>query len=316
MSRWDKIVDTIANLPILKQMLDWSKRFSIPGFSGVPIFNVVVFIYNEMMRDNITTRANAIAFSLFLAIFPAIITIFSLLPLMPFTANYVELISSSLEDVLPVDAHNYLIDLINSITSVNREGLFSFGFILAVFFASSGMLTLMDGFDKSYSNTYKTRTYLRKRMVAVNLMLVLAVVLIFSFVLVIVGNLLIDRLVYIFDVGTGIDILLTMLRWILAISLIYIAVTIIYRYGPSMHKRTSFINPGSILATILSLLASLGFSYFVNNFGRYNEIYGSIGALIVIMIWLQINAFVILIGYELNASIAVNSDLLRLDKEG
>jgi len=73
-----------------------------------------------------------------------------------------------------------------------------------------------------------------------------------------------------------------------------------------MYKRTPLISSGAIMATILSLLTSLGFSYFVNNFGRYNEIYGSIGALIVIMIWLQINAFVILIGYELNASIAVN----------
>lgn len=313
MNKWQSIWLWITNLPILKQILAWSQKTAIPGFSGVPIFNIVVFIYNEAMRDNITTRANAIAFSLFLAIFPAIITLFTLLPLMPFTTDYVALISSSLEDIIPTDAHNYLIDLITSITAVSREGLFSLGFILAVYFASSGMLTLMDGFDKSYKEVYKSRSWLRKRLVAINLMLILSTILIFSFVLVIVGNIALDQVVNYFNISLGLDIFLTILRWAVALLLIYSMITLIYRYGPSMFKRTPFINPGSILATVLSLLTSLGFSYFVNNFGRYNEIYGSIGALIVIMIWIQINAFVILIGYELNASIAVNRGKLSSD---
>ena len=311
--RWRQITDKIKRLPILKQILDWSKRTAIPGFSGVPIFNIVVFVYNEAMRDNITTRANAIAFSLFLAIFPAIITLFTLLPLMPFTTDYVSLISDSLETILPTDAHDYLIDLITGITSVNREGLFSLGFILAVFFASSGMLTLMDGFDKTYKKIYKTRSWLRKRFVAINLMLLLSTILILSFVLVIVGNVALDAIVSYFDISRGVDLLLTFSRWMIALLLIYSMITLIYRYGSSMYKRIPFINPGSILATLLSLLTSLLFSYFVNNFGRYNEIYGSIGALIVIMIWIQINAFVILIGYELNASIAVNRNKLSSD---
>ncbi len=306
MNRWQSIWSWITHLPILKQILEWSKKTAIPGFGGVPIYNIIVFIYGETQKDNITTRANAIAFSLFLAIFPAIITIFTLLPMMPFTTDYVDLISSSLRGVLPDDAHDYLIDLISSITAVKREGLFSLGFLLAVFFASSGMLTLMDGFDKSYMQVYKTRSWFRKRYVALNMMIILFVLLLMSFVLVIVGNVVLDEVVAYFEISRGVDVSLTILRWVLALLLIYSAITLIYRYGPSMHKRTPLISSGAILATILSLFTSLGFSYFVNNFGRYNEIYGSIGALIVIMIWLQINAFVILIGYELNASIAVN----------
>jgi len=232
---------------------------------------------------------------------------------MPFTADYVSLISSSLDGVLPNDAHQYLIELIRSITAVSREGLFSVGFVLAVFFASSGMLTLMDGFDKSsYKKVYKKRSWLRKRYVALNMMLILFVLLIMSFVLVIVGNVVLDQVVAYFEISKGVDVFLTILRWTLAILLVYSAITLIYRYGPSMYKRTPFVSSGAILATGLSLLTSLGFSYFINNFGRYNEIYGSIGALIVIMIWLQINAFVILIGYELNASIAVNRKRLGI----
>jgi len=306
MNRWESIWYWITHLPILRQILEWSKRTAIPGFGKVPLYNILVFIYDETQKDNITTRANAIAFSLFLAIFPTIISIFTLLPHMPFTANYVDLISSSLQGVLPDDAHDYFIELIRSITAVNREGLFSLGFLLAVFFASSGMLTLMDGFDKSYKQVYKTRSWLRKRYVALNMMLILFMLFMMSFVLVIVGNVALDEVVAYFEISKGVDLLLTILRWALALLLVYSGITLIYRYGPSMYKRTPLISSGAIMATILSLLTSLGFSYFVNNFGRYNEIYGSIGALIVIMIWLQINAFVILIGYELNASIAVN----------
>ena len=183
MNRWESIWYWITHLPILRQILEWSKRTAIPGFGRVPIYNILVFIYDETQKDNITTRANAIAFSLFLAIFPTIISIFTLLPHMPFTANYVDLISSSLQGVLPDDAHDYLIELIKSITAVNREGLFSLGFVLAVFFASSGMLTLMDGFDKSYKQVYKTRSWLRKRYVALNMMLILFVLFMMSFVL-------------------------------------------------------------------------------------------------------------------------------------
>ena len=306
MNRWQSIWSWITHLPILSQILEWSKRTAIPGFGGVPIYNIIGFIYIEAQKDNITTRANAIAFSLFLAIFPTIISIFTLLPHMPFTTNYVDLISSSLNGVLPKDAHEYLIELIRSITAVSREGLFSIGFVLAVFFASSGMLTLMDGFDKSYMQVYKKRSWLRKRYVAIIMMIILFILFLMSFVLVIVGNIVLDSAVDYFEISKGVDILLTVLRWTLALLLVYCAITLIYRYGPSMHKRTPLVSSGAILATILSLLTSLLFSYFVNNFGRYNEIYGSIGALIVIMIWLQINAFVILIGYELNASIAVN----------
>lgn len=306
MAWYNNIWDKLLNLPILKQLVRWSKRYALPGLGGVPIYNILVFIYRETYQDNITTRANSIAFSLFLAIFPAIIAIFTLLPLMPFTANYVELASNTLNDVLPKDAHDYLIGMITDITSVNREGLFSFGFVLAVFFASSGMLTLMAGFDKSYAQVYRSRSYIRKRLVAIGLMVILALLLLFSVVLVIVGNVIIDKLTNNYDLGLATDILLGGFRWFLALLFIYLSISIIYRYGPSMYKRTAFINPGAILATLLSFMTSIGFSYFVNNFGRYNQIYGSIGALIVIMIWLQLNAFVLLIGYELNASIAVN----------
>ena len=321
---------SILGLPILKQLLDWSKVYSLPGFSGVPIYNIIVFIYKEMMRDNITTRANSVAFSLFLAIFPFIIFLFTLLPILfqpsdfavflqnilpaseniSNSSNYIDILREYMEGALPDNANKYLLGIIEDIIGIKREGLLSLGFILAIFFASSGMLTIMSGFDKSYEQTFKTRSYIKKRMVALMLTVLLSLLFIVSFFLLIIGSLILSYISERLGLADSSVWIITIIKAIAAFILLYVGITILYRYGPSFKKRISLINPGSILATLLSILTSIGFSYFVNNFGRYNELYGSIGALIVIMLWLQFNAFIILIGFELNTSIAVNRDII------
>lgn len=333
--KWQQFKVWISNLPILKQILDWSKVYSLPGFSGVPIYNILVFIYKEMMRDNITTRANSVAFSLFLAVFPFIIFLFTLLPYLfepddfslflanilpesaslPASNSYIDILQEYLSSVLPNNANQFLLGIIDGIVGIKREGLLSLGFFLAIFFASSGMLTIMHGFDKSYEESFKTRNYFRKRMVAVSLTVLLSSLFIASFILLIIGNLILGYISERLGLTSSSIWMISLVKSLAALMLLYTGITIIYKYGPSLRKRIPFINPGSILATILSILTSFGFSYFINNFGRYNELYGSIGALIVIMLWLQFNAFVILIGYELIASIAVNRDLISYKPE-
>jgi membrane protein len=307
--------------------------YSLPGFAGVPIYNIILFIYKEMMRDNITTRANSVAFSLFLAIFPFIIFLFTLLPILfqpadfasflqnilPASENitqsssYIDILREYLEGALPNNANRYLLGIIEGIVGIKREGLLSLGFILAIFFASSGMLTIMSGFDKGYEQTFKTRSYLKKRLVALLLTILLSILFIVSFFLLIIGNIILAYVSERLGLADSSVWIISIFKAVAAFLLLYLGITIIYRYGPSLKKRIRLINPGSILATVLSILTSVGFSYFVNNFGRYNELYGSIGALIVIMLWLQFNAFVILIGYELNASIAVNRDIIKTE---
>ena len=333
--KWQKFKHWVANLPILKQILDWSKRYSLPGFSGVPIYNIIVFIYKEILKDNITTRANSVAFSLFLAIFPFLIFLFTLLPYLfepsDFAAflakilpqsdsiqasgTYMDILEDYLSKILPRNANQYFLGIIEGIVGIKREGLLSLGFFLAIFFASSGMLTIMSGFDKSYEESFKTRNFLKKRLVALGLTVLLSVLFVGSFVLLIIGNIVLGYITERIGLADSSVWLLTMLKSLIAVMLLYTGISLIYKYGPTLKQRTPFINPGSILATILSILTSYGFSYFINNFGRYNELYGSIGALIVIMLWLQFNAFVILIGYELNASIAVNRDLIHSESE-
>jgi len=307
------ILDRLENLPIVVNVVNFLKTYSLPGLSEVPMYDVLSFIYNEAMKDDITTRASSVAFNFFLSLFPIIIFLFTLLPLLPFTTGYLIVVEESLKTILPGTAYEYLFGIISDVASIKRSGLLSIGFFLAIFFASSGVLTIMYGFDKSYEITFKQRSYLKKRLVALLLTIVLGALLILSVVFIIFGKQILKRMIDYFDIIEYGSLIFTMVRLFLVASIIYTGITIIYRYGPSMYKKISFWNSGAILATGLSILSSFAFSYFIDNFGRYNELYGSIGALIVIMIWMQINAFILLVGFELNASIAVNKDLRKQD---
>ena len=295
-------------------ILSWSKSKSLPGFEGVPLYYVIAFIIRETQKDDINTRANSIAFSFFLAIFPGIIFLFTLLPIMPFSDYYASTLQRAIASALPMNASSYLADIINGVTEVMRGGLLSVGFFFSMFFASSGVLTLMVGFDKNYDQTFKPRGYFKKRGLALLLTLLMIAMFFVSVLFVIIGESALGYVLH--KLGfSDLSLIVTALRYLIAIAVIYSGISMIYRYGPSMYKRTPFFNAGSLLATLLSILTSIGFAFFINNFGRYNELYGSIGALIVILLWLQFNAFVLLLGFELNAAIAVNRDTLDLDQQ-
>lgn len=299
------IKKVFLQLPLVKRVIEWSKVYSPPGFSGVTLYEVLTFVTKEIQKDNLTTRANSVSFSLFLSLFPAIIFLFTLLPLFPVVKDYTTMLSEQLRGVIPQSAHDYIFSIINDITSIKRDGLLSLGAVLALFFSSNGMLTLMSGFDKAYNDTFKPRSWWKTRIVAIVLTIILSLLLIVSLIMMVVEGKVMDYFRDTYNISNTILFSVSLLNWIFSIFMIYTGISLIYAFGPSMHRRISFINIGSILATVLSLMTSLGFSYFINNFGRYNEVYGSIGALIVMMVWIQFNSFIMLVGFELNASLAV-----------
>jgi membrane protein len=295
----------ILDLPLVKKILAWSKVYSPPGFSGVTVHEVLSFVLKETQQDNLTTRANSISFSLFLSIFPAIIFLFTLLPLFPVVQDYTAMLSEQLTGVIPQNAHTYIFSIIYDITAIKRDGLLSLGAVLALFFSSNGMMTLMSGFDKAYNDTFKPRTWYKTRLVAIALTIILSLLLIISLIMMVVEGKVMDYVRNVYHIPEGILVMVSIFNWLFSVFMVYTGISLIYAFGPSMLRRIPFINIGSIVATVLSLLTSLGFSYFINNFGRYNEIYGSIGALIVMMVWIQFNSFIMLVGFELNASLAV-----------
>jgi len=311
------------SLPIVKDLVQWSKTHSFPGFFDVPIYDVIVFIYNELRRSDLITRANAIAFSFFLSLFPALIALFTLLPYLqnlilpyfPEGQNFGDELRKQILEIMPGNAGASLSDFINDIINNPRVGLTSLSFILAIFFASNGMMAMMRGFQKSYKTTFVKRGALVKRLVAIRMVGVLALMGVGSVLLVILGNVLLNWVFTYFEIDNFTIYTLYVLRWLVIIGLFYFGISTIYRQGASTIKKFKWFSAGATMATILSILSSVGFSFFVDNFGVYNKLYGSIGTIIVVMLWMQLNSFLILAGYELNASIAVNRDLKKVITE-
>lgn len=323
----------IIGLKPVSKLLDWSKRRSMWGFFDIPIYDVISFVIKEIRKDKLITRANSIAFSFFLSLFPGLLALFTLIPLLlplfeQFLLPYIsqELIVQNgsginIQATLlnQINAVLTQIEVIpsNAITTFNqfaedlllkpRFGLLSVGYLLALFFASNGMMQLMRGFEKSWHNsTFIQRNMLHRRLISFRLLFTLAGVVFLSILSVIIGNFLFPYLFEKMRIGVITIYFLNILRWFLTIALFYTGISLTYRIGVPTKEKFAFFSAGATLATFLSIASSLIFALYVDSFGNYNELYGSIGTIIVIMLWIQINAFILLIGFELNASIEVN----------
>jgi membrane protein len=258
-----------------------------------------------------------------LSLFPSLISLFTLVPIfktyffqyLPEGESFDTYLQGEIERIMPGVAGERLFNFIDDITTNPRVALLSAGFFLSIWFSSNGMLMLMRGFSKGYSTTFKRRGGLKKRLIAIGLTFQLGMLLIVTIVLIILGKYLIGLFSDLVNLNQGSENLLNILRWLLVVAMFYAGIATIYRYGASTKRKFKLLTPGATLATVLSIGASVGFSAYVNNFNTYNELYGSIGTIIVIMLWLQINSMVILLGYELNASIAVNRDIREMITE-
>ena len=305
---FNKIKTAIVEHPILATMLRWTKNHSLPGFLGVPIYDVAIFLFRESQRVTIVSRANAMAFSFFLALFPAIIFLFTVATLLPIYETFEHEINSYIEYIMPSNAGKELQSTIKELVKPNSS-LLSVGFILALYFASNGMLTMMEGFEKTHLKVFRKRSGFRKRLIAIGLTMQLGLLLAASVVLIILGDFVINWMADVLNLTGGGEQAVKFFRWIVIILLFYFGIAFIYRYGAALHGKFKWITPGATLATILSIVSSVAFSFYVEAFGTYNKVYGSIGTIIVIMLWIQLNCFILQAGFELNASIAVNRDL-------
>ena len=301
-------------------MLAYSKEHSLPGFQGVAIYDVITFTLMEFRRQDLFLRANSIAFSFFLSLFPSLLVLFSLIPFalnllaiwFPEMSDFQSTMNEAIHSVMPGEAGDMVIGFVQEVTQVERVGLLSFGFLLAIYFSSNGMIAMMRGFEKSYVKTFKRRGFLRKRLVAIGLTALVGTFLFASIIFVILGDNLIYWLTDLVRLSQVSTFLIWASRWLIMLLLYYLTIGTLYRYGAATYRRFKYFSPGVTLAAILSLTISLAFSFYVDGFNRYDtysKFYGSIATIIIVMLWLQLNALILLIGFELNASIAVNRDL-------
>lgn len=293
----------LLRFPFYRRIVRWAKSVLLPGFGPLSLYAVVVFFIEEFLTGSLVSKASSLAYSFMLALFPATIFLVTLIPYVPishFQDNLVSLLSS----VLPnTSASNFFHTNIESIIRNPNVKLLSVGFLSAMIFATNGVANLMRTFNRS-SLVIEKRSWLYRRWVALILTVVIAISLIVAIGILIAGQSILSFLrEHLYSKGHFWLYLFAFSRWVIVVLIFFVTVSILYRYGPSHKQRWKFLNPGSIMATTLAVLTSFGFSYYINHFSHYNKVYGSIGTLIVVMIWLYLNSLIVLMGFELNANI-------------
>jgi len=279
-----------------------AKKISLPFFDGVPLYDVALFFWRSIVDGSITTRASAIAFSFFIAFFPGIIFLFTLIPYVPID-NFQNELLMLIEQVVPESTFETIDETLTDIITQPRSGLLSIGFLLALVFSTNGIASMMSAFDATIHSIYR-RTWLSQRLAATILLFILFVLLTVAIALLTGGQdfiiylnknaILQDKFtVYIFTIG----------KWIVTVALFFFAYAFLYYMAPAKKSKWRFISAGGTLATLLSIITLVGFTYYINNFSQYNKLYGSIGTLLIILLLMYVMSLILLVGFELNASI-------------
>lgn len=296
----EKLIQKLIS--IWESVISKAKRVTFPGLDGMAVYDVMVFFWRSIVDGALTTRASAIAFSFFVALFPAIIFLFTLIPYIPI-ANFQDELFLLMRDMVPEGAFSAIEETVKDILTRQRGGLLSLGFFMALIFSTNGFASIMTAFDASL-HSFERRTWVGQRLIALLLLAIMSVLLTITIALITSGQSFINYLV-------SRDILkdhftiyaLTVGKWIVILLLIFIANSFLYWLAPAKRTKWRFISAGGTLSTVLSIATFLGFSYYINHFGQYNKLYGSIGTLLVILLLMYLMSMILLIGFELNASI-------------
>lgn len=280
------------------RLIKSSRKIILPGFQGLSLYVVSKFFFRGLKNGSINMRASSLAFNFFLAIFPSIIFLFTLIPYIP-VENFQDYLFNMLQNLLPESAFVTIEDTIVDIIKKPRGGLLSVGFVTALYFASNGFNALINSFNETYHDIEIYKPF-QQRLVSLMMLFVNFILLSVGIALIIGGEFATK---YLFESNKALYYILFFAKWIIMFGLCYSLISFNYFAGPKNKKGWSFFSAGSMFATILVIVASIAFAYYVNNFGKYNKLYGSIGTLIVIMMWMYINSLIILLGFDLNASI-------------
>ncbi len=289
-------------ISLRNRIIELLRLIILPGFGRMPLYDVLSFFFRGLFNGSLITRASSVAFHFFLALFPFIIFLFTLIPYIPIT-DFQDTLLDLFEDVIPSDTYDMVESTIFDIVKRQNTGLLSLSFVLTFFFSTNGVSAIMDGFNSTW-HAIETKSWWQQRLAAMFIMVSLSVLVIIAIALITTGGIAINFLIEMEWIkGDFTIVMLLVMKWLIIIALTFLSVSLLYYYAPAERRTYRFFSPGSILATGLLIVGTLGFNFYIINFSRYNALYGSIGTLMVFMLWIFFNAFILLIGFELNASI-------------
>lgn len=302
------IEDKLDKIPVINLIVRFFKQIKLPGFEGLSIYDLLELYILGIVNGALTTRASAIAFSFFTAIFPFLLFVIIVIPHIPidgFRAEFLDFLNS----ILPPQTSEFFIDSIFQDMSRNTSGsLISSVFLLSIFLMANGVNAVFSGFETSYHKQLY-RNIFKQYMYALGVALILAFLLLLT--VAVFGYFQIYVIQPLFETVTGEETLesasglgwIIFAKYLFFVIMTYLATATLYYFGTREGKKSKFFSVGALLTTLLIMLTSYLFGVYIENFSKYNELYGSIGALLILLFYLWLNSNILLLGYELNASL-------------
>jgi membrane protein len=298
----DRIIEFINNIPLLRWLRITAKSTTLPGMHGIPVFYVAKQFKEILVSGKLSIRASAIAYDFFMAIFPAIIFLFTLTAYLPIP-NFDILLLNAMQEVLPPASFLAVKNTILDIIGIQRDGLLSIGFILALVYANNGVASIITSFNASMY-VKETRSFWSIRFMALVLTIILVLLLVSSILLTIFTHVGMNYLIKKQIISDGINVIAILIgKWMTFYALVFFSVSFLYYLGPSRKSRPGFFSPGALIVSALIIILLIGFSFFVSNFSTYNTVYGSVGALIALLVLINLIALLLLAGYEFNVGV-------------
>ncbi|WP_165733472.1 YihY/virulence factor BrkB family protein [Polaribacter sp. 20A6] len=296
-----EIEEKLEKIPVVNFLVLFGKRIKIPGLEGMSLYDVIEMYIIGIVKGALTTRAGGIAFSFFMAVFPFLLFILTLIPYIPIE-GFQEGLFSFIKEVLPPQTFEAVDVVLKDIINNQYGGLLSFGFLLSIFLMTNGVNAIFGGFEHSYHIT-DVRNVFRAYFVSLGVSLLMS----FFLIIVITSLILYQFALSKIDETGWLDTsdldLFYYGRSLIFLVMIFTIVSLLFRYGTKQGKETKFFSAGALLTTVVSLCTFYLFGIYVVKFAQYNQLYGSIGTLLILMLFVWLNAIILLLGFELNAAI-------------
>ncbi|WP_220459212.1 YihY/virulence factor BrkB family protein [Gelidibacter maritimus] len=304
----DDIEDKLEKIPVVKYIIKLLKKIKLPALEGLTLYYFLRLYGKGIIKGAVTSRASAISFSFFTAIFPFLLFIIILIPYIP-VAGFEYEFKGFLNSVLPPQTSDFFFDnIFQNIYTKASGSLISTVFLLSIVLMANGISALFSGFESSYHQQL-TRSVVKQYLYSMFVALILVLLLIIT--IAVIGYFqiyVIQKVLYYMD-KQGYEtyeqglFMVAVAKYIFFVIMVYIATATLYYFGTREGKNSKFFSAGALLTTILIIVFSYLFGIYVTYFSTYNELYGSIGALLILLFYIWLNSNILLLGFELNATI-------------
>lgn len=291
----------LEKIPLIRNLVHVIKKIKLPWLQGLSLYDLLELYILGIVEGALSYHASAVAFSFFMALFPFALFILNLIPFIPIDGFQVDFLEFVKEGV-PPNTYDAIYKIISDILNNSHSGLLSSGFLLSIFLMANGLNGILGGFESS-RHVLNKRGFLNQYLVALGMSLLLSLLLLVTVAIIVVFEVFIQKTI-IQDVLSDRIPLIVLGRYVFVIIMILITISVLFKFGTKHDKNRAFISIGSVFTTILIILSSYIFGIWVIKFSKYNELYGSIGTLLIMMFYIWINCMILLLGFELNAAIA------------